>query len=165
MDLLVNASGFALWGDRKLRCAIGRGGISTAKREGDGATPSGRFPLRFVLFRPDREAAPQTILPNRPIGQSDGWCDAVEDRAYNRLVQLPYGASAETLWRQDHVYDLIVPLGYNDVTVTAGRGSAIFLHLATPDFAPTAGCVALAHDDLLAVLSNADATTRVVVAA
>ena len=165
MDLLVNASGFALWGARRFRCTIGRGGISAAKREGDGATPAGSFPLRFLLFRPDRETAPRTSLPIRPLMPSDGWCDAAEDMAYNRLVQLPYGAGAESLWREDHVYDLIVPLGYNDVEVVPGKGSAIFLHLATPDFAPTAGCVALAHDDLVAVLGGADETTRVVAAA
>jgi L,D-peptidoglycan transpeptidase YkuD (ErfK/YbiS/YcfS/YnhG family) len=165
MDLLVNASGFASWSGTKLRCAIGRGGISKVKREGDGATPAGRFPLRFLLYRPDREAAPRTTLPGRPIAPADGWCDAPADPFYNRLVQLPYGASAEALWRDDRVYDLIVPLGYNDLPVVPGNGSAIFLHLASPDFALTAGCVALARDDLLAVLGAVDENTRVVITA
>lgn len=165
MDLLVNASGFASWNGAKLRCAIGRSGISRAKQEGDGATPAGRFPLRFLLYRPDRETAPRTALPSRPIAPADGWCDAPSDPAYNRLVQLPYGASAETLWREDRMYDLIVPLGYNDLPVVPGKGSAIFLHLASPDFAPTAGCVALTRDDLLTVLAAVDENTHVVIAA
>jgi L,D-peptidoglycan transpeptidase YkuD (ErfK/YbiS/YcfS/YnhG family) len=163
MDLVVNAAGFAHWDGRQMRCAVGRGGISTAKREGDGATPAGRFAMRFVLFRPDRETAPHTRLPSRALARDDGWCDASGDRAYNRMIRLPYPASAEALWRDDGRYDLIVPLGYNDVSVVPGAGSAIFLHLAAPDFAPTAGCVALSHADLLAVLAAADASSHVIV--
>jgi L,D-peptidoglycan transpeptidase YkuD (ErfK/YbiS/YcfS/YnhG family) len=164
MDLLVNASGFAQWNGQPMRCAIGRGGISAAKQEGDGATPAGRFAMRFVLYRPDREKPPQTGLPWRAIARDDGWCDAAADPAYNRMIRLPYPASAESLWRADGGYDLIVPLGYNDTIVVAGEGSAIFLHLAAPDFAPTAGCVALGHAELLTVLAAADASSCVVIA-
>ena len=164
MDLMISAPGLARWGNRAMRCALGRNGVSATKREGDGVTPAGRFPLRFVLYRPDRETALRTALSSRALAPSDGWCDAPADPAYNRLVRLPYPASAESLWRDDHAYDLIVPLGYNDVSVVPGSGSAIFLHLATPDFTPTAGCVALARDDLLAVLAGADGESRVIVA-
>ena len=164
MDLVVNAAGTALWGARQMRCAIGRSGVSAAKREGDGATPTGSFAMRFLLYRPDREALPQTRLPRRAIARDDGWCDAPADPAYNRLIQLPYPASAEALWRDDGCYDLIVPLGFNDITVVAGGGSAIFLHVAAPDFSPTAGCVALARADLLAVLATADPSSLVIVA-
>jgi len=163
MDLVVNRNRTALWGGRSLRCALGRAGVSANKREGDGATPAGSFALRLVLYRPDREAKPKTALAARPLAREDGWCDASGDAAYNTMVRLPYGASAETLWREDALYDLIVPLGYNDAPVVAGKGSAIFLHLATPSYAPTAGCVALARGDLLAVLAGADATSRVVI--
>lgn len=148
-----------------MRCALGWGGVSVQKREGDGATPAGAFVMRRVLYRPDREPPPQTRLPCLAIKPSDGWCDAPGDPAYNRPVHLPYPASAEELWRADHVYDLIVVLGYNDDPVVPGQGSAIFLHLATPDYGATAGCVALAHADLLAVLGAADAGSRVIVAA
>jgi L,D-peptidoglycan transpeptidase YkuD (ErfK/YbiS/YcfS/YnhG family) len=163
MDLVVNATGLARWDGRDLRCAIGRSGINAAKREGDGATPAGRFAMRFVLYRPDREAPPTTGLPRRPLARDDGWCDAPADAAYNRMIRLPYPASAETLWRSDGRYDLLVPLGYNDVNVIPGDGSAIFLHLAAPGYAPTAGCIALARDDLLAVLAGADASSQVIV--
>ncbi|HEY3918458.1 MAG TPA: L,D-transpeptidase family protein [Stellaceae bacterium] len=165
MDLLVDRKGGARWGTQRLRCALGRGGVSAQKHEGDGATPVGGFVLRRVLYRPDREPPPQTRLPGLAIKPSDGWCDAPADAAYNRPVHLPYPASAEALWRADHVYDLIVVLGYNDAPVVPGQGSAIFLHLATQDYAPTAGCVALARADLLAVLGEADAASRVIVAA
>ena len=89
------------------------------------------------------------------IAPDDGWCDAPDDAAYNRPVKLPYPASAERMWRDDGLYDLVVVLGYNDDPPEAGRGSAIFLHLARPDYAPTQGCVALARPDLEAVLALA----------
>jgi len=164
MDLLVDRAGWARWGERRMRCALGRAGISTAKREGDGATPAGAFAMRRLLYRPDRAPAPRTKLPATPLDPADGWCDAPGDAAYNRPVKLPYKASAESLWRADHLYDLVVVLGHNDDPVEPGRGSAIFLHLARPDFGPTEGCVALARDDLARVLDGADATSRVVIA-
>lgn len=165
MDLLVAADGTASWGGRRLRCALGRGGVSLNKREGDGATPAGAFLLRRVLYRPDRLAPPATRLPAAALQPQDGWCDAPADPAYNRPVRLPYAARAEPLWRADALYDLLVVLGYNDDPVVPGRGSAIFLHIAAPGFAPTEGCVALARADLLAGLAAADGTSRVVVAA
>jgi L,D-peptidoglycan transpeptidase YkuD (ErfK/YbiS/YcfS/YnhG family) len=142
---------------RLARCALGRGGVVAvgAKREGDGASPAGLWPLRQVLWRPDRGEPPATRLSNSPLARDDGWCDAPDDPAYNRLVKLPHGASAETLWREDRVYDLIVILGYNDAPVAPGAGSAIFLHLAKPDFSPTEGCVALAPGDLIHLLAHA----------
>lgn len=163
MDLLVYAPGIALWDGRRLRCALGHGGIQTAKREGDGTTPAGVFAMRQVLFRADRLAAPSTRLSVMPLRRDDGWCDDPADPFYNRPVRLPHKASAETLWRDDGVYDLIVPLGYNDDPVVAGAGSAIFLHVARAPYAPTEGCVALSREDLLAVLRDAERDARVVV--
>jgi L,D-peptidoglycan transpeptidase YkuD (ErfK/YbiS/YcfS/YnhG family) len=164
MDLIVNHQGEARWGDHTLRCAIGRSGIAATKREGDGATPQGRFAMRCLFYRPDRLARPVTRLASRAINPEDGWCDAPEDPAYNRLVRLPHPASAEPLWREDRVYDLIVPLGYNDAPIEPGKGSAIFLHLAAADYGPTAGCIALACDDLLRVVREADRESCVMVA-
>lgn len=163
MDLLVYADGTALWSGRKLRCALGRSGIGRKKREGDGATPAGSFVMRRLLYRPDRLAPPPTGLPSSPIAPEDGWCDDPADPRYNRPVRLPCGASAEALWRADGLYDLVVPLGYNDAPVLPGAGSAIFLHVARPDYAPTEGCVALARADLLLVLEEAGPGARVVV--
>jgi L,D-peptidoglycan transpeptidase YkuD (ErfK/YbiS/YcfS/YnhG family) len=163
MDLMVGEAGEARWGGLAMRCAVGRGGVRADKHEGDGATPSGGFALRRLLYRADREAKPRTALPRRALDPADGWCDDPADPAYNFMIRLPYPARTEALWRADGVYDLIVPLGYNDDPAVPGRGSAIFLHLATPDFAPTAGCVALGRDDLLRVLAEADTASRVIV--
>jgi len=141
-------------GTASYRCAVGHGGVRTDKAEGDGATPIGRFPLRQVLYRPDRIGRVATGLPVRALQADDGWCDAPDDAQYNRLVKLPFAASHEVLWRADGLYDLIVVVGYNDEPVTSGRGSAIFLHVARADFGPTDGCVALARPALLDVLAR-----------
>ncbi len=162
-NLEITPDGKALWRGRIWRCALGRGGVLQEKREGDGATPIGSWAMRQLLYRADRQPPPSTRLSLAPIGRDDGWCDAPEDELYNRPVTLPYKASAEHLWRADEVYDLIVPLGYNDRLPKADLGSAIFLHVARPDYAPTAGCVALSQADLLTLLAEADPRSRVVV--
>ncbi len=150
----VDADGSLRFDNASFRCAIGKGGMIEAarKQEGDGASPVGSWPLRRVFWRPDRVSEPETVLPKRTISQFDGWCDATDHPAYNQLVTLPMSASHERLWRDDHVYDVVVELGYNDDPVVAGKGSAIFLHIARPDYKPTQGCAALALEDLLAVL-------------
>ena len=125
-------------------CVIGRGGAvaSEIKREGDGATPLGVWPLRAALLRPGSKLQPPA-LPWRWLRKSDGWSDDPADPAYNRPVSHPHLFSAERLWRADDVYDAIIVLGHNDSQPIAGLGSAIFLHLTRPDRAPTEGCVAI----------------------
>ena len=157
MEFAAYADGVFAWEGRRTRCALGPAGVIAAdrKREGDGATPGGVWPIRRVLYRADRRPPPQTALAVSMISPSDGWCDDPADLAYNLPVRWPYHASAERLWREDGLYDLLAPLGFNDDPVRPGRGSAIFLHLAKPGFAPTEGCVALASEDLEAVLAAA----------
>jgi L,D-peptidoglycan transpeptidase YkuD (ErfK/YbiS/YcfS/YnhG family) len=149
-----------------LRCALGRAGVLPAdvKREGDGATPAGVWPLRRLLWRADRLARPATALSARPIGPDDGWCDDPADPAYNRPVRLPYPARCETLTRADLVYDVVVVLGHNDDPPRPGSGSAIFLHVARPDFGPTDGCIAIPLKALLNWLAQVSTGDRVSVA-
>lgn len=144
-------------GAQRFACVLGRSGIQRQKSESDGATPTGRYPLRRVLYRADKITPPYTGLPLSITQQSDGWCDAPSDPNYNRPVTLPYPASAEEMWRADDLYDVVVVIGHNDAPVVPGAGSAIFLHLAAADRTPTAGCVALAREDLLQVLAACDA--------
>ena len=136
------------------RAALGRSGVRTDKQEGDGATPAAVLPLRRVLYRADRVGAPETTLPIEPIAPTDGWCDDVNESSYNRMIRLPHDGHYEELWRQDGVYDLLAVLGWNDAPVRRGRGSAIFLHVARPDYAPTEGCIALSLRDLQFVLQS-----------
>lgn len=153
-EITVHPDGSLSWPGGSLRCVLGRGGVRTDKREGDGATPVGRFPLRRVLWRADRLSRPVTGLPVRAIEPDDGWCDDPADPAYNRPVRRPYAASHEALWREDGVYDVIVVMGHNDDPVMPGLGSAVFFHVARPDRSPTEGCVALPLDELLRVLAD-----------
>lgn len=153
----VTGAGLIIGPDFTAPCALGRAGVAPAahKREGDGATPAGDWPLRRVLYRPDREPPPNSALPCAAIAPNDGWCDAPADPAYNRPVALPYPASAERMWRDDHLYDLVVVLGHNDDPSVPGAGSCIFLHLAHPDLRPTEGCIAVARETMLALLAAA----------
>ncbi|MBU6424766.1 MAG: L,D-transpeptidase family protein [Rhodospirillales bacterium] len=143
------------------RAAHGRGGITTQKREGDGGTPAGLLRLVRVLYRADRLAPPRCGVPLEPLSPSDGWCDDVVDTAYNKPVRLPYPASHEELWRADGVYDIIGVLDWNLAPIVPGRGSAIFFHIATPDYAPTAGCVALNLPDMKTALAAGLSAIRV----
>jgi L,D-peptidoglycan transpeptidase YkuD (ErfK/YbiS/YcfS/YnhG family) len=164
-DLLVHTLNCALArgrvsiGGLSFACAIGRSGQSHIKREGDGRTPIGCWRIEQIFWRGDRRCRPGAVLrflPGRSLRQDDGWCDAAGDANYNRHVRHPYGASAERLWRHDHLYDLVLVLSHNRRPRVKGRGSAIFLHIAgTHDdggLAATEGCVALARHDLEIVL-------------
>jgi L,D-peptidoglycan transpeptidase YkuD (ErfK/YbiS/YcfS/YnhG family) len=149
---LAYAGGRLTWPGGAARAACGWGGVKADKREGDGASPAGTFPLVSAFYRPDRLATPRTGLPIAALGPEDAWVDDPTDANYNRLVSRPYPASHEDLWRDDALYDVIVVIGYNSDPVIAGAGSAIFLHVAKPDFSPTEGCIAIAEPVLLSLL-------------
>ena len=165
MEIKVLPPDHLTWNGRRVRCALGRSGILSDKQEGDGATPAGTFPLRRVLYRADRLPAPQTGLPVQALGPDDGWCDDPADPAYNRLIQRPFAARHEKLWRRDHVYDVIFEIGHNDDPPRPGLGSAVFMHVARPGVDPTEGCVALRIEDLLALLPGCDEATVLAICA
>ena len=148
-------TGRVMHGNLVAPCALGRSGRRHLKREGDGASPIGRWRLVQVLYRADRGRRPVTGLPVRRLKPDDGWCDAPDDRNYNRRVRLPYPARSESLWRDDRLYDIVVVLDHNRCPRRRNGGSAIFLHLATPGFRPTAGCVALRERVLRRLLREA----------
>lgn len=143
------------------RAALGISGIGRDKREGDGRTPAGRFHMVAVLYRADRSRRPRTALPVAAIRRDDGWCDDPGDRNYNRPVRHPYRARHERLWRDDHLYDVVVILDFNLARPQPGAGSAIFLHIAAPGFPPTAGCVAVDETTMRRLLARARPGTRV----
>ena len=146
--------GWLKLGNLTFPCALGRGGIQRRKREGDGTTPAGAWRLLCVRYRADRVLRPRTILPTHPVRCGDGWCDAPGDRNYNRPVRHPYPASAERLWRADELYDVLVVLDYNTSPRVRGKGSAIFMHVARSDYAPTEGCLAVARGHLVRLLEG-----------
>ncbi|WP_394108611.1 L,D-transpeptidase [Xanthobacter autotrophicus] len=149
--------------------ALGRSGIAFDKREGDGRTPAGRWRIERLLYRPDHGPRPVTRLPCRPLKPQDGWCDEAADRRYNRPVRLPIGGaravSHERMWRDDGLYDLVLVLDHNARPRVAGRGSAVFVHLARPGFRPTEGCVALRRADMVRLLARLSRAPDLLIAA
>jgi len=155
--------GLLLAGPLALPVALGRTGIKANKREGDGATPRGSFRLKRLWWRADRHPRPATFLPVRRIGFDDGWCENPADRRYNAPLKLSRTSTADRLRRDDRLYDFIVELDHNTRPRIAGRGSAVFIHVARPDFTPTAGCVALDINSLRRLLARIGPRTRIVV--
>ena len=159
-DTAEGSLGWATLGERRWRCTVGAGGIREDKVEGDAATPVGEFPLRRIYYRNDLLVLPKVTLPARPISEHDGWCDDPRSPSYNRLVNIPNEWSAEKMWREDGLYDLVVVVGYNDDPPEGEWGSAIFLHIAGEDYAGTQGCVAFARNDLLELVPLLTRETR-----
>ena len=153
--------GWLTAGSLVIPVALGRGGILANKREGDGGTPLGSFRPRQVWFRADRHPRPWTLLPVRAISARDGWCEDPADRRYNRPIQILEGARGDRLQRDDHLYDYIVEIDHNTRPRIAGRGSAVFLHLARANFGPTAGCVAMTRGAMLQLLRRLGPRTRI----
>jgi L,D-peptidoglycan transpeptidase YkuD (ErfK/YbiS/YcfS/YnhG family) len=153
--------GWLIAGPLALPVALGRGGIKANKREGDGGTPRGTFRLKRLWWRGDRVARPLTHLPVRPITGSDGWCEDPADRRYNRPIRLSKDQPGDRLRRDDRLYDFIIEIDHNTRPRVAGRGSAVFVHLARPNRGPTAGCVALDARDLQRLLARLGPRTRI----
>lgn len=169
MDLIVRTQSnsplaTAEWDGRVMACLVGRSGpISAAeKREGDGATPLGRWKVLYGMYRADRVAKPAGGLVWKAITREDGWCDAPDDPLYNQFVPVGYHASHEVLWREDTAYDYIVVLDHNQ-PVKPAMGSAVFMHVWHPEKTHTAGCVALGVGDLQRVLATLGVGDGVVV--
>lgn len=162
-EIIVTSNGELTFDGQTFPCALGKVGVREGKVEGDGATPVGSFPLRKVLYRADRLYKPETILPVEEITSTSGWCDDSNLPEYNTQVTLPFNGSHEELFRDDEVYDIVVPLGYNDDPPVAGKGSAIFWHIARPNFSPTAGCIATTKEVLLDILSRVNSDTHLIV--
>ncbi len=162
LDMVVTPTGLRFMG-RKLPCTVGRGGVVAAerKREGDGSTPTGVHRIVGMLYRPDRMARPADWA--LPIGPSDLWSDDVKDEDYNLMVRAPHPFSHEALRRADPMYDLVLITDWNWPFSVPGRGSAIFMHRWRRPGAPTAGCVALAPQDLLWVAQRLLPQSRLIV--
>src|SRR5882762_8957158 len=153
--------GWLTVGGQAIPVALGRGGIRANKREGDGGTPKGTFRPRQLWWRADRHPRPQTFLPVRAIGPEDAWCEDPSDRRYNQPVNSKQGG--DRLRRDDHLYDFIIEIDHNTRPRIAGRGSAVFLHLARTDFSPTAGCVSMTKGAMLRLLARLGPETRIVI--
>src|SRR5215470_6554882 len=159
----ARSHGVLLAGRLAIPVVIGRAGIRANKREGDGATPRGRFRLRRLWWRPDRSPKPLTLLPARRIDRVVAWCENARDRRYNRAFRRLANETGDRLWRDDHLYDVIIEIDHNTRPRVAGRGSAVFLHIARPDRSPTAGCIAFAAHDLRRLLPRLGPDTSILI--
>ena len=161
-NLIVTRWG-AQFGNRKLPCSVGWGGIGIKHAEGDGITPRGTWRLAEIWYRPDRVVLRSGVLPQKAIGPRDVWSDDPHDPGYNTHQRLPYPKSHEDLRRADPMYDLFAVTDFNWPEATAGAGSAIFLHTWRKPRHPTAGCVAVAQRDLVWILSRWTERSRLIV--
>ncbi|MFP4022749.1 MAG: L,D-transpeptidase [Candidatus Paceibacterota bacterium] len=150
-----------LFNEKEYLCSIGAAGIKKDKIEGDLSTPIGTFQLRCLFYRPDRLERPNTGLKAIATEIDDAWCDDPSDSAYNTHVKLPRKGSYENLWIEDSIYDIIIPIGYNDDPPIPGKGSAIFIHIAHKEMTPTCGCVALEIKDLIEIIKDIDQNTKI----
>lgn len=155
--------GLFSFGDKTIHCCLGRSGITQDKKEGDGATPVGKFRLLYGFYRKDRLQTLESNLEFSPIEKHDGWCDAPGDQNYNALVKLPFKASHEVMTRDDRLYDVCIVLDYNISPAISGKGSAIFFHLTSPELKPTEGCIAIDPDEMHALLPLLSDQTEMIV--
>lgn len=150
-------------GPLRFQAAIGRSGITSLKREGDGATPRATMRMLNGFFRADNHRMVKTRLPLKSIRADTLWCDAPKHPAYNRLVRAPFTASHEQMKRKDRLYDVCLVMDWNIKTRKRGCGSAIFFHIARPDYAHTEGCIAISPADMRRLLPHLSPLTKVIV--
>ncbi|UVO37032.1 L,D-transpeptidase family protein [Bradyrhizobium arachidis] len=155
--------GWLTAGSLTIPVALGRGGILANKREGDGGTPRGQFRPRQLWWRGDRHSRPKTFLPARIITGADAWCEDPGDRHYNQWIRRGEGEGGDQLKRADHLYDFIIEIDHNTRPRIAGRGSAVFLHLARDNFGPTAGCVSMTRGAMLHLLRLIGPRTKIII--
>ena len=160
MELLVQKN-FLSYNGLKLPCAVGKNGITKNKVEGDGCTPFGKYKINEIYYRADRLGKLKFMINSHIISSDDGWCDDPESTYYNQKICFPFEQSAEKLYRQDNIYDIVCIINYNTKPVIAGNGSAIFLHVAHDDYRGTEGCVALKMNDLLNLIPKIDKDTLI----
>ena len=146
-----------------IRASIGKNGLARHKREGDGKTPVGTFKLRPGYFRPDRMLRLCCAPGLSMLRSKMGWCDQAWTGRYNRPVETGHRFGHEKLWREDYVYNVVFPTSYNEIPRIQGAGSAIFLHLARPDYAGTEGCVAISPADMRRLLPRLGKKVKLVI--
>ena len=145
----------------KLKCSIGKSGITSSKKEGDQATPKGTFKLGLLYYRKDRIKLPKCKIKNKVIKKNMGWCDDSKSKKYNREIIFPFKYTAEKLYRKDRIYDLFINIEYNYLPIIKKKGSAIFLHITNRKYKPTKGCIAILKKDFMKILPKINSKTKI----
>ena len=154
---------FLLYKGYKLKCSIGKSGLTYSKKEGDLTTPKGLFKLGMLYYRKDRMKSLQCKMKKRIIKKNMGWCDDIRSKKYNQEIHFPFKYKAEKLYRRDKIYDIFIDIKYNRSPITKGEGSVIFLHLSNKKYKPTKGCIALQKEDFLKILPLINKTTKILI--
>ena len=154
MKIIVNKPGVLKFSKHIFKCLLGKKGTTSKKKEGDYKTPEGIFPLRYVMYRPDKIKKPKTKLPIFIIKKNHVWCDDPKNFFYNKIIETKKLNLGESLWRKDILYDILVVIGYNDNPIISGKGSAIFLHLSKKNTCSTRGCIAIKKKNMITLLKN-----------
>ena len=152
MDLILKKK-FLFFKDYKVKCAIGKRGITSRKVEGDKCTPRGRFKLKYIFYRKERIKDLRSKLKTIPIKKNFGWCDDENAKSYNKFIKFPFKFRAEKLYLKENIYDIVVVIDYNLKPIRKKRGSAIFLHVAKKTYSPTLGCIAISKSNLKYLVS------------
>ena len=147
----------------KLKCSVGKSGITSLKKEGDLATPKGLFKLGILYFRKDRNKTLRAKLKKRIIKKNMGWCDDVKSEKYNQQIYFPFKYGAEKLYRRDRIYDIFINIKYNHFPIIKGKGSAIFLHTTNGKYKPTKGCIAIKKKDFLKIIPLISRNTKILI--
>ena len=147
----------------KLKCSIGKSGITSSKKEGDLATPKGIFKLGVLYYRKDRINLPKCKLDKKIIKKNMGWCNDSKSKKYNHEITFPFKYEAEKLYRKDEIYDLLINIKYNYKPAVKKKGSAIFLHLTDKKYKPTKGCVAIIKKDFFKILPLINRKTKILI--
>jgi len=147
----------------KIRCTLGKKGITKNKWEGDLKTPRGIFKFKKIFYRKDRVNLFKSSIKKKIIKKNIGWCDDVKSNHYNKEIRFPFGGSAEKLWRKDNIYDLIIVINYNLNPIKKNKGSAIFLHISKKNYSPTKGCIAINKKDMLDLVANIKNNSRLII--
>ena len=154
---------FLYFNDYKIKCAIGKRGITSNKIEGDEKTPRGTFTLKSILYRKDRISKIRSNLEKKEIRREMGWCDEISSKHYNKMIKCPYNLSAEKLWLKENSYDVIIIINYNLKPVIKKKGSAIFLHIAKKNYTPTKGCIAITKKNIILLASKIDKNSKIII--
>ena len=154
---------FLYYNEYKIKCSIGKRGITVKKIEGDNKTPAGRFRFKSIFYRKDRVPKIKTSLQKIVITKKMGWCDDVNSNFYNKLIKFPFNKSAEKFWIKDNIYDVIIILNYNMNPILKNKGSAVFLHVARKNYTPTKGCIAISKKDMYFLISKINTKTKLII--
>ena len=160
MNIKINRH-FLLYKGYKLKCAVGKSGITNNKKEGDLSTPKGTYKINALYYRKDKIKKFKCKIKKKIIKKNMGWCDDIRSRKYNQEITFPFNYSAERLYRKDSKYDLLFDVGYNRQPTIKGKGSAIFLHLSDKKYKPTKGCIAILKKDFLKILPLIKKNTKI----